>query len=69
MQKSALNFYGSSFITDQTGELVAEADRKDGTGDPCNVRLKSKMDRTETAFQWGNLPGREDRSDVTGDIM
>ena len=27
-QRSALTFYGSSFITDQTGELVAEADRE-----------------------------------------
>ena len=27
-QRSALTFYGSSFITDQTGELVAEAERR-----------------------------------------
>lgn len=27
-QESALTFYGSSFITDQTGEIVAQADRE-----------------------------------------
>lgn len=27
-QKSALTFYGSSFITDQTGEIAATADRE-----------------------------------------
>ena len=52
-QRSALTFYGSSFITDQTGELVAEADRK------TEQVILATFDLNEMPPFMGNLPGQK----------
>ena len=63
-QKSALNFYGSSFITDETGEVVAEAGREEE-----KVILASfDLDQVVTMRRdWGLF--RDRRPDCYGDIM
>lgn len=63
-QKSALNFYGSSFITDETGEVVAEAGREEE-----KVILASfDLDQIVTMRRdWGLF--RDRRPDCYGDIM
>ena len=62
-QKSALTFYGSSFITDQTGALVAEADREN------EQVILASFDRKELAenrLSWGIF--RDRRPECYGDI-
>ena len=63
MQKSALNFYGSSFITDQTGELVAEADRKTEQVILATFDLNEMQ---ENRLSWGIF--RDRRPECYGDI-
>ena len=49
-QKSALRFYGSSFITDETGELIIQAER---SGD-CVITAKLDLEQADKArLQWG----------------
>lgn len=62
-QKSALTFYGSSFITDQTGELVAEADRKTEQVILATFDLNEMQ---ENRLSWGIF--RDRRPECYGDI-
>lgn len=49
-QSSALTFYGSSFMTDETGELIQSADR---TG-CCVIAAEYDLDAIhEMRFSWG----------------
>lgn len=49
-QKSALQFYGSSFITDETGELLKQADR---AGDTVLI-AEFDLQKIENArLEWG----------------
>ncbi len=49
-QKSALRFYGSSFITDETGELISQAER---SGD-CVITAKLDLEQADKArLEWG----------------
>ncbi|MBR1563482.1 MAG: N-carbamoylputrescine amidase [Ruminococcus sp.] len=49
-QKSALQFYGSSFITDETGELIIQAER---SGD-CVITAKLDLEQADRArLEWG----------------
>ena len=49
-QKSALRFYGSSFITDETGELIIQAER---SGD-CVITAKLNLEQADKArLEWG----------------
>lgn len=49
-QKSALRFYGSSFITDETGELIIQAER---SGD-CVITAKLDLEQADKArLEWG----------------
>ena len=62
-QSSALNFYGSSFITDETGELKASADREN------DAVLTADFDFAETdraRLEWGVF--RDRRPDMYGII-
>ena len=62
-QRSALTFYGSSFITDQTGELVAEADRKTEQVILATFDLNEMQ---ENRLSWGIF--RDRRPECYGDI-
>ena len=62
-QSSALTFYGSSFITDQTGELVAEADRKTEQVILATFDLNEMQ---ENRLSWGIF--RDRRPECYGDI-
>lgn len=49
-QKSALSFYGSSFITDERGEIIVQADRE---GDAV-ITAELDLDEAATArLEWG----------------
>ena len=49
-QKSALQFYGSSFITDETGELIVQAER---SGDSV-ITAKLNLEQADKArLEWG----------------
>ena len=49
-QKSALRFYGSSFITDETGELIVHAER---SGDSV-ITAKLNLEQADKArLEWG----------------
>ena len=49
-QKSALQFYGSSFITDETGELIIQAER---SGDSV-ITAKLDLEQADKArLEWG----------------
>ncbi len=49
-QASSLTFYGSSFITDETGGLLEEADRES----ECVITAEFDLDKIhETRFSWG----------------
>ena len=49
-QSSALTFYGSSFITDETGGLLEEADRES----ECVITAEFDLDKIhEMRFSWG----------------
>ncbi len=49
-QKSALRFYGSSFITDETGELIVQAER---SGDSV-ITAKLNLEQADKArLEWG----------------
>ncbi len=49
-QSSALTFYGSSFITDETGEIIESADRET----ECVITAEFDLDKTdEMRFSWG----------------
>ena len=49
-QKSALQFYGSSFITDETGEVIKQADR---AGDTV-LTAEFDLQQTDKArLEWG----------------
>ena len=63
-QTSSLTFYGSSFITDMTGELVESADRTSET-----VLVHSfDLDEVNTArLEWGLM--RDRRPECYGDIV
>ena len=63
-QTSSLTFYGSSFITDMTGELVESADRTSET-----VLIHSfDLDEVNTArLEWGLM--RDRRPECYGDIV
>ena len=63
-QPSSLTFYGSSFITDMTGELVESADRTSET-----VLVHSfDLDEINTArLEWGLM--RDRRPECYGDIV
>ena len=63
-QTSSLTFYGSSFITDMTGELVESADRTSET-----VLVHSfDLDEINTArLEWGLM--RDRRPECYGDIV
>lgn len=63
-QSSSLTFYGSSFITDMTGELVESADRTSET-----VLVHSfDLDEINTArLEWGLM--RDRRPECYGDIV
>ena len=63
-QTSSLTFYGSSFITDMTGELVESADRTSET-----VLIHSfDLDEINTArLEWGLM--RDRRPECYGDIV
>ncbi|MBQ1537094.1 MAG: N-carbamoylputrescine amidase [Ruminococcus sp.] len=62
-QRSALDFYGSSFITDETGELIASAER---SGE-CVITAELDLDATDTArLEWGVF--RDRRPDMYGEI-
>ena len=62
-QRSALTFYGSSFITDQTGEIVAEADRKTEQVILATFDLNEMQ---ENRLSWGIF--RDRRPECYGDI-
>lgn len=62
-QRSALTFYGSSFITDQTGELVAEADREKEQVILATFDLNEMQ---ENRLSWGIF--RDRRPECYGDI-
>mgnify|MGYP004642331469 FL=1 len=62
-QKSALTFYGSSFITDQTGALVAEADRE---SEQVILASFDRKELTENRLSWGIF--RDRRPECYGDI-
>ncbi len=49
-QSSSLRFYGSSFITDETGEITASADRES----ECVILSEIDIDRVhDMRFEWG----------------
>ena len=49
-QESSLCFYGSSFITDPTGDIIAEADRKT----QCVISAELDLDAAyELRMSWG----------------
>ena len=49
-QQSALTFYGSSFITNETGEIIESADRES----ECIVTAEFDLDSIhEMRFSWG----------------
>ena len=49
-QSSSLCFYGSSFITDETGEIIENADRES----ECVVTAEFDLDAiNEMRFSWG----------------
>lgn len=62
-QKSALTFYGSSFITDQTGALVAEADRE---SEQVILAAFDRKELAENRLSWGIF--RDRRPECYGDI-
>lgn len=62
-QRSALTFYGSSFITDQTGELVAEADRE---MEQVILATFDLNEMQENRLSWGIF--RDRRPECYGDI-
>ena len=62
-QKSALDFYGSSFITDETGEIKASAER---SGD-CVITADFDLAETDQArLEWGVF--RDRRPDMYGEV-
>ncbi len=62
-QRSALNFYGSSFITDETGAVIASAER---SGD-CVLTASFDLDEINTArLAWGLF--RDRRPDRYNDL-
>ena len=62
-QKSALKFYGSSFITDEVGEVTQQADRE---GD-CVLTAEFDLDEIKKArLEWGLF--RDRRPDCYGKI-
>lgn len=63
-QESALVFYGSSFVTDEIGELVVQASRDKEE----IVYGESDLDAVqEMRFSWGLF--RDRRPDMYGDIV
>lgn len=62
-QRSVLTFYGSSFITDQTGELVAEADRE---MEQVILATFDLNEMQENRLSWGIF--RDRRPECYGDI-
>ncbi len=63
MQSSALCFYGSSFITDQTGEVIASADRES----ECVISAEFDLDEiADMRFSWGVF--RDRRPELYGQI-
>ena len=61
---SALSFYGSSFIADNTGALVAEANRRDET----ILTAVFDLDQCQQDRQsWGVF--RDRRTDLYGDLL
>ena len=63
-QSSALTFYGSSFITDNTGALIAEADRESETV----ICAEFDLDEYEEArLSWGIF--RDRRPEMYGKII
>ena len=62
-QESALTFYGSSFITDQTGALVAEADRE---SEQVILATFDRKELAENRLSWGIF--RDRRPECYGDI-
>ncbi|MCG8354423.1 MAG: N-carbamoylputrescine amidase, partial [Kiloniellales bacterium] len=63
-ESCALTFYGSSFIADQTGAKVAEADRE--TESVITATLDLDAIRSQRA-SWGLF--RDRRPDLYGDLM
>nr|WP_027871920.1 N-carbamoylputrescine amidase [[Eubacterium] cellulosolvens] len=62
-QKSALCFFGSSFITDETGALIAEA----GRGEETVITAEIDLDRCrENRMSWGVF--RDRRPEMYGDL-
>lgn len=62
-QSSSLTFYGSSFITDCAGEIIAEGNRTD----ECAVCAEIDMNETrETRLSWGIF--RDRRPEMYGEI-
>lgn len=62
-QSSALNFYGSSFITDSTGELLQSADRES----ECILMETFDLDElAKNRLEWGLY--RDRRPECYGDI-
>ncbi|MCR4618456.1 MAG: N-carbamoylputrescine amidase [Lachnospiraceae bacterium] len=62
-QKSSLNFYGSSFITDEVGEIVESADRE---GDAILIHEFDLDEVNKARFDWGLF--RDRRPECYGDI-
>ena len=63
-QSSSLNFYGSSFITDNTGGIIAEANRTDETVLTASFDLERlEKDR----LSWGLF--RDRRPEMYQDIV
>ena len=63
-QTSSLTFYGSSFITDMTGELVESADR---TSETVLVHSFDLDEINAARLEWGLM--RDRRSECYGDIV
>ena len=62
-QSSALNFYGSSFITDSTGEILQSADREN----ECILTETFELDElAKNRLEWGLY--RDRRPECYGDI-
>ena len=63
-QSSALNFYGSSFITDSTGEVVQSADREN----ECILMETFELDElAENRLEWGLY--RDRRPECYGTLL
>ena len=62
-QSSSLTFYGSSFITDATGEIVSSADRTAETVITAEIDLEEVR---ELRMSWGLF--RDRRPEMYGEI-